>query len=105
MLSLTDMWEAAGSDPSKRPADWARKEGAEFIAHMEAVLNMPVGHIIRAQRGRNGGTWAHWQIGLAYAKYLSPEFHMWCNEVVRAHIQDARSPAMPIAAQYVDGSA
>lgn len=27
MLSLTDMWRAAGSLDSKRPANWARKEG------------------------------------------------------------------------------
>jgi hypothetical protein len=30
--------------------------------------------------GRTGGTFAHPVIGLAYAKYLSPEFHIWCNE-------------------------
>ena len=31
--------------------------------------------------GRNGETFAHWQIALAYAKYLSPELHMAVNEV------------------------
>jgi hypothetical protein len=36
---------------------------------------------IRVTRGRNGATFAHWQIGLAYAKYLSPELHMHVNEV------------------------
>ncbi|MDO9713867.1 KilA-N domain-containing protein [Paracraurococcus lichenis] len=34
-------------------------------------------------RGRYGATWAHWQLALAYARYLSPEFHLWCNTVVR----------------------
>ena len=32
--------------------------------------------------GRYGSTYAHWQIALAYAKYLDPELHIWCNEVV-----------------------
>jgi hypothetical protein len=41
----------------------------------------------RGGRGKGGETVAHWQIGLAYAKYLNPQFHMWCNEVVRAHME------------------
>jgi hypothetical protein len=36
---------------------------------------------------------AHWQIALAYAKYQSPEFHMWCNEVVRAHMEGTKQVA------------
>jgi len=90
MLSLTDMWKAAGEPENKRPANWARKEGAEFIAFMADAENMPVGHIISAGRGRTGATFAHWQIGLAYAKYLSPEFHMWCNTVVRERMEGTR---------------
>lgn len=96
MLNLTDMWTAAGSNPAKRPADWARKEGADFIRHVSDMLNMPVGHI-QTQRGgsgaNRGSTFAHWQIGLAYAKYLSPEFHMWCNTVVRDRMEGRLVPA------------
>ncbi len=87
MLSLTDMWRAAGEDPSKRPYEWARKEGADFIAHMEAVLNTPQERILSASRGRSGATYAHWQIALAYAKYLSPEFHAACNVIVRERME------------------
>lgn len=87
MLSLTDMWKAGGGDEAKRPANWSRKEGAEFISFLSDADNMPMGHIIRAERGRNGSTFAHWQIALAYAKYLSPEFHMWCNTVVRERME------------------
>jgi hypothetical protein len=51
-------------------------------------LNVGISHLWNSEPGRhNGATWAHWQIGLAYAKYLSPEFHAWCNEVVRAHME------------------
>lgn len=86
MLSLTDMWVAGGRDDAKRPANWARKEGASFIGHMADVLNVPHGHIIKGTRGKTGQTFAHWQIAIAYAKYLNHDFHMWCNEVVRAHM-------------------
>jgi hypothetical protein len=87
MLSLTDMWSASGRDEAKRPANWARKDGRSFVEYAEVALNMPRGHIIRAGRGRQGETAAHWQVALAYAKYLSPEFHMWCNTVVRERME------------------
>lgn len=94
MLSLTDMWRAAGAVEAQRPANWARKEGAPFIEAVSVSLNVPEGHIYRAVRGKNGGgTWAHWQIAFAYAKYLSPEFHIWCNEVVRAHMVGRAAPS------------
>lgn len=93
-LSLTDMWKAAGSDDSKRPTRWLEsKPVQEFI---EVVAgNVGISDIISAGRGRNGATFAHWQVGLAYAKYLSPEFHMWCNTQVRAVMEGKVPSAIP----------
>jgi hypothetical protein len=86
-LCLTDMWKAAGSPEHKNPAQWRRHPGtAEFIDHVGDIVCQQH-NIWRGEPGRTGGTWAHWQIGLAYAKHLSPEFHVWCNEVVRAHME------------------
>jgi hypothetical protein len=97
-LCLTDMWRAAGGDEYKRPARWLDQDGPrEFIQFISDNLNIALDDICCSERGRDGATWAHWQIGLAYAKYLSPEFHAWCNEVVRAHMEGSRS-ALPTAA-------
>ncbi len=90
------MWKAAGADEAKRPANWARKDGAEFIVYMEAVLNVPLGHIISGTRGRAGSTYAHWQIALAYAKYPSPEFHAACNVAIRERME-GRHRHLPLA--------
>lgn len=88
MVSLTDMWRAAGSPSNQDPPQWARTPVAEaFIEAVSTAHNMGKSHVLVTRRGKGGGTMGHWQIGLAYAKYLSPEFHMWCNEVVRAHMQ------------------
>ena len=38
--------------------------------------------LLKTIPGRYGGTFGHYQIALAYAKYLDPELHIWCNEVV-----------------------
>lgn len=94
MLSLTDMWKAAGSPENKRPAEWARYEGKTFVEFVAETHNVGVAHIMKSQRGKGGATIAHWQIALAYAKYLSPEFHMWCNSVVRAYMEGKPAPAM-----------
>ena len=94
MLSLTDMWRAAGADPSRQPAEWMRSaQAADFIDHILAILGISQDEAIqRVKGGSDPGTWAHWQIGFAYAKYLSPEFHAWCNEVVRAHMEGRGLP-------------
>lgn len=98
MLSLTDMWKAAGADASRAPAEWMRSADADrFVGFVADTLNMGISHdeIVKTVRGgRAPGTWAHWQVAMAYAKYLSPEFHMWCNSVVRAHMQGEIAPGI-----------
>ncbi len=87
MLCLTDMWRAAGSPEDKRPAEWARYAGSQWIEFVAENFNVGSAHIEKVFKtvrgGKRPGTWAHWQIGFAYAKYLNHEFHAWCNEVVR----------------------
>lgn len=81
LICLTDLWKAAKkSNANNAPAQWLRlPESKEFIA---ALGNEIVGksHNLVKSKGRLG-TYAHWQIALAYAKYLSPELHMHVNEV------------------------
>ena len=89
MLCLTDMWKAHGSDSRKKPAEWLRSvQAQEFIAFVAESKEVEISHLVRTGRGEaghtgGGATWAHWQIAFAYAKWLSPAFHMWCNEAAR----------------------
>ena len=102
MLNMTDMWRAAGRPENRRPADWlALGETVRFRAYADTywtALDEPVtanagqagmwhldtDGLVAAARGHAGGTWAHWQLALSYARYLSPAFHLWANTVVRA---------------------
>jgi hypothetical protein len=88
-LCLTDMWRAGGADANKRPAQWLRLPGTlEFAEYLrDSIVGNSHNTLSRAESGQQGATWAHWQLAMAYAKYLSPEFHAWCNEVVRAVMQ------------------
>ena len=83
-LCLTDMWKAAGSPNNKDPNSWMRTEAARLFVEHVSNLNPANGRVIESKPGKGGGTWAHWHVGFAYAKYLSPAFHVWCNEIVRA---------------------
>ena len=75
------MWRAAGSDQARQPSNWLGSTDARrFIDVVREILvprNSGDQKLIRVSRGGRGGsntsTLAHWQIGLAYAKYLSPE--------------------------------
>lgn len=94
MGSLTTMWEACGRPDGQNPAQWMRLPQAEQV--MEALarmLNVEKSHIYDSRRGRDGGTWAHWQIATVYAHYLSPHFYLWWNEQARAHIEGRATPA------------
>lgn len=95
MLSLTDMWKAAGADPSQQPAEWLRSaEAVRFIEFIAENLNLGISQVLQTKPGRNGGTWAHWQPAMAYAKYLSPAFHAACNVIVRAHMEGKQPEAV-----------
>lgn len=101
-LSLTDMWKASGSPLSKEPWNWSRKEGASFIDAVAISHNLPHGQVMTTKKGKGGSTFAHWQIGLAYAKYLSPEFHMWCNSVVRERMEGRSVPTAALDPELIE---
>jgi len=113
-ISLNDMWIAAGCPDGKQdPRQWTRKPrkiesgssgnisenggpGYEFINFIAQKHNVAADHICKPQRGKFGGTWAHWQVALAYAKYLSPEFHAWANQVIKDRIEEDHNPELGI---------
>jgi hypothetical protein len=102
MLNLTDMWQAANRPPNRRPSDWlALEETARFRTHagthhtdatdlfapnagLAGICHLDSDGLVATVRGNQGGTWAHWPLALAYARDLSPPFHLWCNTVLRA---------------------
>lgn len=109
-LSLTDMWKASGADAARKPSEWLRQESAtrfiEFLAESRGIAEVGKSHfgLVKVSKGGNnrGSTFAHWQVAMAYAKYLSPEFHMWCNDVVRAHMEGRSLQAQAFPPELVE---
>lgn len=50
-------------------------EGLQFVEYLAENLKVSAVHIYKTKRGKGGGSFAHWKIALAYAKYLSHELH------------------------------
>jgi len=96
-VSLTDLWRAAGSPSGKEPAIWRRRDdAASFIKDLACSLNVRQSHVLTSMRGKGGATWAHWQIGLAYAKHLSNEFHRFVNEAFREWAEERADPTLKV---------
>jgi hypothetical protein len=98
LISLTDMWKASGSEEFQRPYQWVRLVDTEkFIESLEKKFKRGHGTLLKSIKGKYGGTYAHWQLALAYAKYLSPEFHMWANEVVKERMEEDVDPVLGLS--------
>jgi hypothetical protein len=114
MIHLNKIYEIAGNPEGKfDPRQWGRKPrevksgssgnisinggpGFDFIDFAAKNLNVAAEHIYKTTRGKHGGTWAHWQIGLAYAKYLSPELHLAVNQVFKERLEETINPELGI---------
>ena len=75
MLSLTDMWRAAGKPENKDPSQWRKLTSVlEFCDHVSSNMGLSHIELIQAVRGgEEAGTWAHWQIAMAYAPSRPPK--------------------------------
>lgn len=79
-MSLTELFKASGRPMSINHSQWKHYAGLEFIAKVQnavgsanSVIRTFVGcaNALGGKKG-GGGTYAHWQIALEYARYLSP---------------------------------
>lgn len=98
-VSLTALWVAAGRPKSKDPNKWLTSETAkEFVASLAEMSKPQIRGLLRSVRGNTAGrgTWGHWQIALAYAEWLSPEFHQYVNEGFRQWQEEERDPGLKL---------
>ena len=83
MINATEMAKAFGSN--KRPSFWLRsQEARDYINAVINVQNLHIEDLIITERGgskfgKRIGTWMYRLIAIEYARWLSPEFSVWCN--------------------------
>lgn len=68
----------------KKPNDWLRLP--ETIEYMEALERtcgkIPYVKTSRAREDRGGGTWLHPKLAVAFARWLSVDFAVWCDSQI-----------------------
>ncbi|PXX97360.1 KilA-N domain-containing protein [Halomonas sp. LBP4] len=80
----TDGWINA-TDVAKRfdrlPNEWLRvEETKRYMDALAAALNAGESrNLVRTSRGRNGGTWLHPKLAVAFARWLDMRFSVWCD--------------------------
>ena len=93
MVNLNEIHEISGASIGKDPRRWKSLDRTKNL-----IKSMNVGKydIIKTKRGVNGGTWAHWQLALSYAQYLSPELHLVVNQVFKERLEEIIDPELGI---------
>ena len=92
MISLTDMWEAAksakaGWSPSLAKRDLETLRPAQFLrrpptkAFIDELSKCVESTHLKSRRGNGGETFANKLLAVAYASWISPEFHLDVNQV------------------------
>jgi hypothetical protein len=93
MVNATQMAKPFG----KRPTDWLKyQQSADFIAALAKVRNVTLDDLVVIRKGGSDpGTWMHEDVALEFARWLSPEFAIWCNDRIKELLLNNRplSPA------------
>ena len=96
MVNLNKIHEITGSSKNQSPYEWIRLQSTINIIKSMTNDNTGKSRIIKSKKGKGGGTWAHWQLVLSYAQYLSPELHLVVNRVFKERLEETLDPELGI---------
>ena len=97
MVNLNRIFEISGLSKSQSPYEWSRLPTTISLITSMTNDNTEKSRIIKSRRGKGGGTWAHWQLALSYAQYLSPELHLAVNQVFKERLEETIDPELGIS--------
>lgn len=85
MVNATEMAKAFG----EQPRNWLRTQQAkDYIKAYSTVKHICLTDLVIVKRGGNNqGTWLHSDLAIEFARWLSPEFSIWCNDIIKALMQ------------------
>jgi len=86
MVNATQMATTHG----KQVSDWTRlKSTDEFINALSSVRGIPRSGLYHIVRGGNSGqgTYFHEDVAMEFARWLSSEFAIWCNDRIKELIR------------------
>lgn len=71
---------AAAEKFGKRPVNWLELSSTDsYMSAMSNQLKVGKSDLLEVKKGRSGGTWLHPKLAVAFARWLSDEFAVWCD--------------------------
>lgn len=58
------------------------KETQEYLLALSIRYNTRKSRYLKSKRGKNGGTWFHPKLAVKFARWLSVDFEIWCDEQI-----------------------
>lgn len=101
MANATEMAKPFG----KLAKDWlSNKSTREFISTLSTVRTIPLTDLVTIKQGGNGeqGTWMHEDVALEFARWLSPEFAIWCNDRIKELLRYGITATQPTIEKIID---
>ena len=94
MVNATQMAKAFG----KFPADWLRQKSTKkFVKALSSEIGAPISALIHIVKGGNSeqGTWMQENVALEFARWLSPQFVIWCNKHLKQLVKTDNNAMTP----------
>lgn len=82
MVNATQMAKKFG----KLAKDWLRtQQSKEFLNTLSAVRQISLTDLVVINQGgsKQQGTWMHEDVAIEFARWLSPQFAIWCNDRIK----------------------
>ena len=84
MVNATEMAKPFG----KQPVFWLNNQYTKgFLKELAELRNLSSADLVRVIKGGNDknaqGTWLHEDVALEFARWLSPQFAIWCNDRIK----------------------
>lgn len=84
MVNATEMAKPFG----KQPVFWLNNQYTKgFLKELAELRNLSSADLVRVIKGGNDknaqGTWFHEDVALEFARWLSPQFAIWCNDRIK----------------------
>lgn len=100
LVNATQMAKPFGY--SKRATNWLSLQSTkEFLGILSKDRNLSLADLVQVTKGGNKpGTWMHEDVALEFARWLSPEFAIWCNDRIKELIRHGIT-ATPMAIESI----
>lgn len=86
----------AASIFTKRSADWLRNNDTkEYILALARICVLEQNQLVIVRNGgKDNGTWIHPKLAIVFARWLSPEFAVWCDQQIEKILRDSEKSSI-----------